>query len=126
MASADLEKVGQSGHFFPPVKYRNMWVQVLLILITIGMYAVYWFYATANDIANTLKREEPTVLWTLLLFVPLVSFYSYYKYCELFETISPDMNRWILMLLWTFFPPAVWMIVQMKLNRIALSSGSLA
>lgn len=123
MASADLEKVGE---FFPPVKYRNMWMQVLLIFVTIGMYGIYWFYATATDMANYFKREEPVFLWTLLLFVPLVSFYSYFKYCELFERVSPDMNRWVLILLWTFFPPAVWALVQIKLNRLALSSASLS
>ena len=126
MASADLEKVDGSGTFFPPVKYRNMWVQVLLIIATIGMYGLYWFYATANDMANYFKREEPVVLWTVLLFVPFVSFYSYYKYSELFEELSPDMNRWILLLLWTFFPPAVWALVQIKLNKLALSSASLS
>lgn len=125
MASADLEKVDQSGVFFPPVKYRNMWMQVLLIFVTIGMYGIYWFYATATDMANYFKREEPVFLWTLLLFVPLISFYSYFKYCELFERISPDMNRWVLLLLWTFFPPAVWALVQIKLNKIALTSASL-
>jgi hypothetical protein len=126
MASADLEKVEQGGDlYFSPVKYRNMWMQVLLMFVTIGVYAVYWFYATATDMANARKREEPTVLWTILLFVPLISFYAYYKYAELFEQISPDMNRWVLVLLWTFFPPAVWAIVQLKLNKIALSSGAL-
>ncbi len=122
MASTDLENVGQD--IYPPVKYRNMWVQALLFIVTIGFYAAYWFYATATDIANHLKREEPTFLWTILLFVPLISFYSYYKYSELFERISPDMNRWILMLLWTVFPPAVWVIVPLKLNRLALSGGA--
>ncbi|MFL5814852.1 MAG: DUF4234 domain-containing protein [Bdellovibrionia bacterium] len=127
MASADLETLGQGGDmYFAPVKYRNMRVQVLLMLVTIGMYGIYWFYSTATDMANKMRREEPTVLWTILLFVPLISFYAYYKYSELFEKISPDMNKWILLLLWTFFPPAVWALVQIKLNKIALSSNSLA
>jgi hypothetical protein len=122
MASTDLEKVGQG---IPPqsaatiVKYRSLGVQLLLFIVTIGLYGFYWFYSTATEMAQLEKREEPTVLWTLLLFVPMISIYAYFKYGELFERISPDSNRWLIMLLWFFFPPAVWILVQLKLNRIA-------
>lgn len=121
MASTDLEKAESQVE---PVKYRNMWVQVLLIIVTVGLYGVYWFYATATDMANQQKREEPVFLWTLLIFVPLISFYAYYKYSELFERVSPDINRWILFLLWMLFPPAVWMLVQLKLNKLALAGAT--
>lgn len=28
------------------IKYRNMFVQVILYLITLGIYGLYWFYVT--------------------------------------------------------------------------------
>jgi hypothetical protein len=123
MAGIDMEEMTtQVPAGYTPIKYRNMIAQFFLMIITLGCYGLYWFYSTATEMAGYEKREEPTVLWTILLFVPLISFYSFYKYCELFERISPEMNRWVLLLLWTFFSPAVWIIVQLKLNKLAEAS----
>lgn len=103
------------------VKYRDMWVQVFLMIITVGIYAIYWFYQTAVEMAALAEdhNAEPT-LWTVLLLIPFGAIYSYYKYGELFEKISVEkMNRWILFMLWIVFTPAVWFIVQMELNKRA-------
>jgi len=103
------------------IKYRNMWSQVGLMVITLGIYSVYWFYQTTVELAQLAddRRAEPA-LWTLLLFIPFGAFYSYYKYGELYETISEQhFERWILWLLWIVFSPAVWVIVQSDLNRRA-------
>jgi len=105
----------------PQVKYRNMWGQVGLMIITLGFYSIYWFYQTAQELKGLAKanQAEPG-LWTILLFVPFAGLYSYYKYSELYEFVSNDgFNRWIMWLLWLFFSPAVWLIVQMELNRRA-------
>ena len=104
-----------------PIKYRNMFAQVGLMIITCGIYAIYWFYQTAQELGYlaTRLRAEPG-LWTILLFIPFGGLYSYYKYGELYEEVSGEhFNRWILWLLWLFFSPAVWIIVQSELNRRA-------
>ena len=103
------------------VKFRNMWAQVFLMIVTVGFYAFYWFYQTAVEMAGQANDHDaaPT-LWTILLFIPFGAIYSYYKYCELFEKISSEnMNRWVLFILWIVFAPAVWFIVQMELNKRA-------
>lgn len=103
------------------VKHRNMWAQVFLMIVTVGFYAIYWFYQTAMELAALAEDHEaaPT-LWTILLFVPFGAIYSYYKYCQLYEKVSSEqMNRWLLFLLWIIFSPAVWFIVQMELNKRA-------
>ena len=105
----------------PVVKYRNMWGQVGLMIITLGFYSIYWFYQTCRELGylSRIYRAEPG-LWTILLFIPFAGLYSYYKYAELFEDVDPNhFNRWILWLLWIFFSPAVWLIVQSELNRKA-------
>lgn len=103
------------------VKHRNMLAQVFLVIITLGIYTIYWFYQTAEEMAGLAEDHDaaPT-LWTILLFVPFGAIYSYYKYGELYEKISSEnMNRWILFVLWIVFAPAVWFIVQMELNKKA-------
>ncbi|HUV30633.1 MAG TPA: DUF4234 domain-containing protein [Acidobacteriota bacterium] len=105
----------------PQVKYRNMWGQVGLMIITLGIYSIYWFYQTAVELKGLAKAHsaEPA-LWTILLFIPFANLYSYYKYSDLYEFVSSDhFNRWIMWLLWICFSPAVWLIVQLELNRRA-------
>ncbi len=103
----------------PQVKYRDMVAQIFLMIITFGFYSIYWFYQTATEMEQLSgeMRADPAML-TLLLFVPFAAIYSWYKYAELYEEISPDrFNRWILFILWIFFAPAVWLIVQSELNK---------
>jgi hypothetical protein len=105
----------------PPIKRRNMLAQVFLFVITCGIYGVYWFYQTAVEMKGLANDPEASPgLWTVLLFIPLVFFYSHYGYSTLFESISDDdFNRWLLFVLWIVFCPAVWFIVQMELNKKA-------
>lgn len=107
------------------VKHRNMLVQVLLMVITLGIYSIYWFYVTADEMKSLAKDEHASpVLWTILLFVPFASLYSMYKHGELFEKVSSErLNRWILFVLWLVFSPAVWFIVQLELNKRANSGA---
>jgi len=106
---------------YAQVKYRDMWVQVFLMIITIGIYGIYWFYQTAVEMKGLANdhNAEPT-LWTVLIFIPFGAIYSHFKYGELYEKVSDEnLNRWILFMLWFVFAPAVWFIVQMELNKKA-------
>ena len=97
-----------------------MIAQVALVIITLGFYWFYWFHSVNREMSSLLKREEPIALWTALLFVPPLGLYSFYKQGELFEDVSrATVNRWIIFLLWLTFAPAVWFIVQSKLNDLA-------
>ena len=105
----------------PTVKDRDMLVQVILFIITFGIYGIYWFYQTANEMMDLAADPDASpALWTFLLLLPPLTLYAHYKYAELFEDIADDhMNKWILFILWIVFPPAVWFIVQSDLNRKA-------
>lgn len=112
----------------PAIKYREMLVQVLLMIVTIGLYAIYWYYQTAQELKGiTGDGEAAPALWTVLLFVPFGAIYSWYKYGELYERAADArIDRWIIFLLWIVFSPAVWFIVQTDLNRRALAAGQAA
>lgn len=105
------------------VKYRSMWTQVFLMVITFGIYTFYWYYQTASELKMLAKDEEaaPT-LWTILLFLPIANIYAFYKYSELYEKIcSEKINKWILFILWICFNPAIWFLAQRDLNKFAKS-----
>ena len=106
------------------IKERNMLLQVLIFIVTFGFYGIYWFYQTAKELKFVANDADANPgLWTILLFIPFGAFYSHYKYSELFEKVSSEkLNRWILFVLWIFFVPAVWFIVQLDLNDKAKMS----
>jgi hypothetical protein len=98
-----------------------MLAQIGLVIVTLGIYVIYWYYQTAMELKQLAddRFAEPG-LWTILLFVPFGALYSHYKYAGLYELVSRDrLNRWWLWIFWIIFPPAVWLIVQSDLNRRA-------
>lgn len=103
------------------VKKRNMIAQVFLMIITLGIYSIYWFYQTCTELKGLANDAAASPgLWTVLLFIPLANIFAIYKYAELYEKASSDkMNKWIVFLLYLVFSPAVWFIVQTELNKRA-------
>ena len=103
------------------VRERNMVVQVILMIVTLGFYGIYWFYVTCQELDGLAESMSVSAgLLTFLLFIPIANLYAWYKYAELYETVSRDhMNRWIVFLLVLVFNPAVWFIVQSELNKRA-------
>lgn len=103
------------------IKNRNLLVQVLLMMVTFGLYSIYWFYQTSVELKFKAQDSEVSpALWTILLIFPPLSLYSFYKYSEVFEKVASDkFNKWILFILFLVLMPAVWFIVQTELNRFA-------
>ena len=43
---------------------RNMVSQVLLFIVTLGVYGIYWFYVTSKEIVDHKKMEgNPALGW---------------------------------------------------------------
>lgn len=103
------------------VKKRNMVAQVLLMVVTFCIYAIYWFYQTATELKGLANDPEASPgLWTVLLFIPIANLFAIYKYAELYEKVSTDkFNKWLFFVLWLVFAPAIWFIVQTELNKRA-------
>ena len=103
------------------IKKRNMIGQIGLVIITLGIYVIYWFYKISEEMKFVGKDASASPgLWTVLLFIPFGCLYSYYKFSELYEKISSDhFNKWLLFVLWLVFLPAVWFIVQSEMNKKA-------
>ena len=79
------------------IQRRNMGMQVLLMIVTLGIYGIYWFYVTSQEIVEHKSLDGSAGLWTVLLFVPFGAFYSYYKQGEAVEALTDNsMSKWIL------------------------------
>ena len=103
------------------VKRRNMITQIILMIVTFGIYSIYWFYQTAKELkAVTQDPEAAPVLWTLLFFVPFGALYSHYAYAKVYTKVCTEkLSIGVLFLIGLIFYPAVWFLVQTDLNAIA-------
>ena len=102
------------------IKRRNMGMQVLLMIITLGIYGIYWFYVTSKEMVEYKRLDGSPGFWTVLFLIPFVNLYADYKQGEAVEALTEgSTNRWIIFILWLVFSPAVWFITQTELNKRA-------
>ncbi|MFB3077301.1 MAG: DUF4234 domain-containing protein [Lysobacterales bacterium] len=102
------------------IKRRNMWIQVALVIVTLGLYGIYWYYVSTKEMGEYLHMTNNPVLWTILSLIPLVNLYAYWKHSVLVEAITTQKYPpSLIFVLWVFFNPAVWYITQSTLNNLA-------
>lgn len=102
------------------IKKRNVFLQVLLILVTLGIYGIYWFYVTSQEMIEYKKLEGSAALWTVLYIIPLVNLYALYKQSSAVEALTDKgVNRWLMFVVWIIFSPAAWIVTQLELNKRA-------
>lgn len=98
------------------IKRRNPALVIIFTIITFGIYGIYWFVKTKNEI-NSLGAKIPTA-W--LLIVPIANLYWEYKYAEGFsEYVKKDSEPVLWFLLLFFLAPVAMIIFQTELNKLA-------
>ena len=102
------------------INERSRSKQVLLAIVTLGVYAVYWFYATSKEIVECRSVPGHPRVWALMQIIPLVNLYSSWKYSRAVQAITDSQYKpaFTFLLSVFFFPAAVW-ITQGKLNEAA-------
>ena len=93
------------------IKRRNMAMQVVLMVITLSLYGIYWFYVTSKEMIEYKNLQGSVGLWTMLSLLPILNYYAIYKHGEAVEALTDgSTNKWIMFILWLVFSPAVWFI----------------
>ncbi len=102
------------------VQNRNMGMQIVLYVITLSIYGIYWYYVTSKEMVEHKGLNGSPALWTVLMFVPLLSFYSIWKHSEAVDAVTDGrLNKFLILVLWLFLSPVVWVLTQLELNKIA-------
>ncbi|HIF44216.1 MAG TPA: DUF4234 domain-containing protein [Dehalococcoidia bacterium] len=107
------------------IKKRNMIMQIFLMVITLGIYAIYWFYSTLNELHIANGNDGGALLWTILALIPLLNLFAYWHYSSEFSKFNDGKYPSIVVFVaWVLFSPLVWLLVQIDLNKAA-DGGSL-
>lgn len=101
------------------IKHRNIVLVYILMIITFGIYALYWLVSTKHEI-NKLGANIPT---SLLLIIPIANIYWIYKYCEGFsQFVKKDDNTLLWFILYLLIGIIMPAIVQSELNKLATAN----
>jgi magnesium-transporting ATPase (P-type) len=102
------------------IKHRNLLLMVLWSVLTFGLYGIYWYYQTSDEIIRASNEKASPLVWTLLLFVPLIHVLSFWFYSQAFGRLTHEKNpSWLIFLLFVFLPIVAWIPVQLELNELA-------
>jgi len=95
---------------------RNIWLVIFLLLITFGLYSIYWLVVTKTEM-NIQGAKIPT---SWLLIIPLVMFYYLYRWAQAFATLllrAPDRTIAYFVLLALLLPIGV-IVCQHDINTL--------
>ena len=96
------------------IKKRNLKAVLILTLITFGIYGIYWFVKTKEEI----KSQGAQIPTAWLVIIPIANLYFLYKYSEGFSVFVKKDNSPILwFLLFLVILPVAVFFVQMELNK---------
>ena len=126
--SAPLQSwAGSVGGLFAIGEKRDPVMVLVFTLLTCGIYGWYWWFVTATDVKNALRREDINPTMELVLgFVTcgIYLMFMYYKYPQLMLEMQDrvrmprnDLST-VSLLLGIFFPLAAMLILQTELNKI--------
>jgi hypothetical protein len=102
------------------IKRRNLLLMVLWSVLTLGIYGIYWYYQTSEEIIRTSGDKGSPVVWTLLLFIPPIHVLSFWFYSQAFGRLTHEKNpSWLIFLLLVFLPIVAWIPIQLDLNELA-------
>jgi len=108
-------------------------------LVTLGIYGIYWFYATAKDLSEYGKAkgydlgQNPTMSlmailfgWILLAIPTIIAVYRLFKRIQQAQRLagsSEQLNGWLTLVLLLVFSPAGYAYGQSELNKAWAGEG---
>ncbi len=93
---------------------KSLGIQVVLTVVTFGLYPAYWFYSTAKQFDQATDQS----LTPILAFIPLVNFLLWWQISEAAETVT-DQSKELLFILFFIFGIPSWYWIQSGINDAA-------
>ncbi len=98
------------------MQHRDPIMVILLSIITLGIYSLFWYVTTKNEM-NAKGAQIPTA-W--LIIIPFVNIWWYWKFCEGVELVTnKGMGVAVAFLLLWLLGTIGEAIIQNELNKVA-------
>jgi len=97
---------------------RSIGKTVLFMLVTFGLYGLYWTHQYHIELKAALGTDDNPVIRTVGLFVPFYNFLVMWKTSQDTEA-ALDKSAGLMFALWIVFMPAWWCIPQSEINERA-------
>ncbi len=98
------------------MQHRDPIMVILLSIITLGIYSLFWYVTTKNEM-NAKGAQIPTA-W--LIIIPFVNIWWYWKFCEGVELVTnKGMGVTVAFLLLWLLGTIGEAIIQNELNKVA-------
>ena len=102
------------------IKRRSLLLMMLWTVLTLGIYCVYWYYQTSEEIIRGSGDKGSPLLWTVLALIPPLHVLSFWFYSQGFGRLTHEKNpSWLIFLLLVFLPFIAWLPIQVELNALA-------
>lgn len=102
---------------------RSLGRVYILAIATLGIYLIYWFAKTKDEI-NSIGGRIPSAIFYVIPIINLWWLYVYAKnfsrYVRMRRTISSYLTYFMIVLIW----PVGLYVVQTNLNKIAIIEGA--
>ena len=118
-------------------KLRNPWGVLGLLLITLGIYTIFWWYyvnremrdygqATGHDLGQPTNSALASFPGSLLIVPPLVSYWRGTKRAQATQRVAgvPLLSGWIALILFLLLGIAFPPYVQSELNKAGPRAGT--
>ena len=99
-------------------KQGSMAIQAVLAIVTLGLYAVYWWYDANRQFDAGTDADLDPMVQTVLFVIPLLNVYAIWKFSNAAEGVA-GQSAAVLTVLFVLLPPAGWFLVQSGINGIA-------
>ena len=99
-------------------KKGSLGIQIVLAIVTLGLYGLYWVYSTADQLNKGTNADISPGIVLIAMFIPFGALYSFWKVSNASEAVT-DQSAMVLFLLFIFFGPLSWYWIQSGINSVA-------
>lgn len=93
---------------------KSLGLQVVLAIVTLGIYTLYWTYSTAKQLdAGTDQSLTP-----IFGVIPILNLLAMWQISNAGEAIT-DQSKIVLFVCFLFLPPLAWIWIQSGINSAA-------
>jgi len=92
----------------------SLGLQVVLSIVTFGLYSLYWTYKTAQQLDQGTNRDLTPILGA----IPLANIISFWQISDAAEAVT-DQSQIVLFVLFLVLAPLSWFWIQSGINDVA-------